>query len=108
MLTIASPPKEELDKLTLQQSLSTFLAGIEKRQKNWKQNKVEEGSIGGIKFIRSYWEGVDPKSGHSLHGFNYVAIDGEKVINLSSQDIDPFYKESLPLTESAVLTFKKF
>src|SRR5262245_5166161 len=108
MLTIASPPKEELDKLTLQQSLSTFLAVLEKKQKNWKQNKVEEGVIGGIKFIRSYWEGTEPKSGRPLHGFNYVAIDGERVINLSSQDTDPFYKESLLLTESAVLTFKKF
>lgn len=108
MLTIASPPKEELDKLTLQQSLSTFLAVLEKKQKNWKQNKVEEGLIGGIKFIRSYWEGIEPKTGRPLHGFNYVAIDGERIINLSSQDTDPFYKESLPLTESAVLTFKKF
>jgi len=108
MLTIASPPKEEMDKLTLQQSLTTFLAVIEKKQKNWKQIKTEEGLIGGIKFIRSYWEGIDPKSGRPLHGFNYVAIDGERVINLSSQDTDPYHKETLLLTESAVLTFKKF
>jgi hypothetical protein len=108
MLTIASPPKEELEKLTLPYSLATFLAPIEKRRANWKQSTPEEGLIGGIKFIRTYWEGAEPKSGRSFHGFNYVAIDGERVINLSSQDSDPHYKETLPLTEAAVLTFKKF
>jgi hypothetical protein len=108
MLTIASPPKDEFEKLTLQQSLTTFLAALEKQRKNWKQTTPEEGLINGIKFIRSYWESLDPKTGRSLHGFNYVAIDGEKVINLSSQDTAPHHKETLSLTESAILTFKKF
>jgi hypothetical protein len=42
-----------------------------------------------------------------MHGFNYVAMDGDKVIQLSSQDVAPHHRGALELAETAVLTFKK-
>jgi hypothetical protein len=107
MLIIAAPPPGEGNPYTLDQVLAKLLAGIERRRKNWKQSKTEQGTINSVKFARAYWQGTDIETGRPMHGFNYVAMDGDKVIQLSSQDVAPHHRGALELAETAVLTFKK-
>lgn len=107
MLTIAAPPPGETNRYTRAQALAKFLEGIEKRRKHWKQSKAEEGTISGVRFVRAYWHGTEIETGRPMHGFNYVAMDGDTVIQLSSQDVEPHHRGALELAETAVLTFKK-
>jgi len=107
MLTIGGPPPGEGNPYTLAQVLAKFLAGIERRRKHWSQSNSEEGTINGVKFVRAYWHGTDIETRRPMHGFNYVAMDGDKVIQLSSQDVEPHHRGALELAETAVLTFKK-
>ena len=107
MLTMGAPAPGETNPYTLTQVLAKFLAGIERRRKHWRQSNAEEGTIHGVQFVRAYWHGTDIETGRPMHGFNYVAMDGDKVIQLSSQDVEPSHRGALELAETAVLTFKK-
>jgi hypothetical protein len=102
-------PLKESSEYTREKMLTGLLAGIEKRRRNWKQGKVEEGNINGMKFIRAYCEGEESVPGirYKMHGLTYMAIDGDKIIGFLSQDVEAHYKEALPLAETAIFTFKK-
>lgn len=107
MLTIFTPPTGEENKYTLAQVAAKMLGGIERRRKNWKQSPSENGTINGLTFVRTYWRGTDTVTGLAMHGFSYVAQDGKGFLQLSSQDVEPYTKTSLLLTEAAALTFRK-
>ena len=107
MLSIGSPPLVEATRYTLRQALAKALASVEQRRKDWKQSDPEEGTIDGLKFMRAYWTGAEAQTGRQMPGFNYAAIDRERVIYLASQDLPPHHKEALQLAEAAVLTFKR-
>jgi hypothetical protein len=42
-----------------------------------------------------------------MHGFSYVTIDKGLLVQISSQDVEPYDKEALGLAEAAALTFVK-
>ena len=107
MLGIVTPPVGEAGKYTLSQVSAKLLAGVQRRRKEWTQKPVEMGTVNGITFVRTYWRGVDTETGLTMHGFSYVAQDGNVFLQLSSQDVEPYYKTALALTEASALTFKK-
>lgn len=100
------PPKQA-NQYTLKQISDKMLAAIERRRKAWKQSPTEQGIINGLTFMRSYWQGTDVANGQPMHGFSYVAKDGNTILQLSSQDFDPYQKVALPLAEASALTIKK-
>ena len=107
VLTIQSVLDKDPSKNTLEAALKIFLENAEKRAKNWTRTALEKGSVNGLSFIRARWRGVNPTTGRIMHGFNYVTIKDRKVIQISSQDLEPHNKEGLDLAEAAALTFKK-
>jgi hypothetical protein len=102
-----SVPAEEGNKYTLQQISAKMLASVEQRRKNWNQSTPEQGTINGITFIRTYWQGTDVTNGRPMHGFNYLGKDGDTLLQLSSQDLNQHQKIALPVAEASALTFKK-
>lgn len=105
LLTFTLPP-EELRKHNLEQVLDELLASIRQRRKDWTRTATEKGLIHGLTFVRTRWNGRDLSTGLKMHGFIYVAIVGETVIQLSSQDIEPHHEQALKLAELSVLTFE--
>ncbi len=104
MVTIAVPPAEAAAP-TLEELLGRMLTPIRQRRRAWTESRPETGTLGGIAFARAYWQGTDVKTRLRMHGFNYVALDGPTIINISSQDVAPHIREALALAEAAVLTF---
>jgi hypothetical protein len=105
ILTVTLPP-EELNQYNLEQILDELVARLSPQRKDWKLMPTEQGLINGLLFARTRWSGTDIPTGRKMHGFNYVTIVGEKVVQLSSQDVEPHHKEALELAESSALTFK--
>jgi hypothetical protein len=92
-------PREELKKYNLEQILDELVASTGQQRKNWQRTPTEKGLINGLIFVRTFWSGTDI-------GLGYVTLVGEKIIQLSSQDVEPHHKEALELAESSVFTFK--
>ena len=104
MVTLAVPPAEAAPP-TLAELLGRMLTPLRQRRRNWTESRPEMGTLGGIAFARAYWRGTDAATRLPMHGFNYVALDGPTIINISSQDVAPHIREALALAEAAVLTF---
>ena len=107
MVLTVTLPAEEVKQYTLEQILYTFMERLSHRRQDWTRTSAEKGTINGLTFVRARWSGTDPNLGRKMHGFNYVTMVGDKVIQLSSQDVEPYAKESLDLAEASALTFKK-
>lgn len=107
MVTLAVPPPGEATASTLEELLGRMLTSVRQRRQNWTESRPESGTLGGIPFVRAYWQGTDAATRQRMHGFNYVALDGGTIINISSQDVAPHIREALALAEAAVLTFTR-
>ena len=99
-------PKEELKKYNLEQILDSLVASTGQERNDWQRTRTEKGLINELLFVRTFWSGKDIRLGRKIYGFSYVTLVGEKLIQLSSQDVEPHHKEALELAESSVFTFK--
>jgi len=104
-LTIIPIPSSEARADNLDRILKAFIAAIQSRRSEWNQTPVERGSIAGNAFVRIRWDGVDSETGARMHGVLYSGIVGDKVVELASQDIEPYHAAALALAEASILTF---
>jgi hypothetical protein len=98
---------EQRSHLSLENALDVFLAGIEKTRKDWNRTAAERGKVNGVTFVRARWSGTELTTEKMMHGFSYVTIDKGLLVQISSQDVEPYDKETLGLAEAAALTFVK-
>jgi len=103
---LLTPPPGEAD-IKLEDILDRFLKGASEHWRAWIQEPVEAGRVNGLKFIRTRWSGINIATGQPTRGFLYLARDGDIVIQISSQDVEPDHEQPLGLAETAALTFKK-
>lgn len=107
MVAIAAPPPGERNTYTLEEVLDEFLAGVQRRRQNWTRTVSEHGQVNGLTFVRARWSGTEPTNQLKMHGFSYVTLHGQTVIQISSQDAEPHPEAALRLAEAAALTFQK-
>jgi hypothetical protein len=107
LVTIQAVQGEDVSKITPEMALKVFLQPLEKKWKNWTGTAPEKGGINDLPFVRVRWRGVNPTTGQVTHGFSYVTVKSGKVVQISSQDVEPHHKEGLELAETAALTFKR-
>lgn len=100
-------PAAELQKYTVETALDELLFSLRIKRRHWTRTTPEKGLINGLVFARTRWKGEDIASGFTLHGFVYVAILNDTLVQLSSQDVEPHHEAALKLAEASVLTFKK-
>ena len=100
-------PEGVVRQVDMEPALAALVDRVKIGKKDWKQSPFEHGVINGLPFVRTRWEGFEVTFGRKLFGVSYLTIVGQKVIQLSSQDVAPFHTASLSLAESAVKTFKK-
>jgi hypothetical protein len=105
LMTIVPIPSSEATADNLDRILSVFIAGIQSRRSEWKQTPIERGIVAGTTFVRSRWDGVDSETGATMHGVLYTGIVGNKVVELASQDVEPYHTTALALGEASILTF---
>lgn len=106
LFTVRLPPAE-LKKYDLEQALDELVASLSYQRRNWTRTVTEKGLINGLTFVRTRWNGQDLPTGLKMHGLVYVAIVGETLIQLSSQDIEPHHVEALKLAELSILTLER-
>jgi hypothetical protein len=106
MVALMQVPKSD-EKRPLDNLLQSVLNGIAMRRTNFKASNFEYGTLDGIPFARAHWSGAVSDSGLKMHGFAYVALDGHTLIDIASQDVDPYAKTTLPLTEASAQTLRK-
>lgn len=107
MVGIMTPPPGEASTYTLEELLDKFLAGIQRRRQHWTRTAAERGQVNGLPFVRARWSGTETTSQRKMHGFNYVALEGQTIIHISSQDVEPHHDAALAFAETAALTFKR-
>ncbi len=105
MIFTVTPPPEEMKKP--EQTLNILLERISNGRKDWQRTRTEQGLVNGLRFVRARWSGINIPTGHKMHGFTYVTVVNGKVLQLLSQDVEPYHKEALQLAESSAFTFKK-
>ena len=107
MVATIGLPAAEAKKYTLDQILDKFLQGVERRRAaDWKRTPTEHGSINGQAFVRARWNASVRGSALKMHGFHYVATFGHRVIQISSQDAEPYHQRALKVAEAGALTFQ--
>lgn len=107
MVVFLVPSAGDRQNDTLAQGSAKMLAGVQRRRKNWKQSPTQRGSVHGITFLRTYWQGTDIASGKPMYGFSYFAKYGNTFLQISSQDVVPYQTRDLPIAEASALTFRK-
>jgi hypothetical protein len=107
MALIITAPPGETEMPPLDVVLKQQLAGVERRRTGFTATKAEPVKVNGIEFLRARWSGTDKATERKMHGFIYVAVVGNQIIQLSSQDVEPHHGAALPVAEAAVQTFRK-
>lgn len=106
MLALIPIPPSEAKKYTLPQFLDKTMESVQRRRTNWKRTPAETGIVNGVSFRRARWSGINTQIGLKMHGFNYVTVVGNQVIQVSSQDVEPHHEQALKLAEASILTFQ--
>jgi|GEM_PF-3008208 len=104
MMIVTPPGNEEFP--SLEDAHEQSMDSIKKRRQTWQVTRREAGLVGGIRFLRSRWNGMDAELG-PMHGFNYSAFDGRTFIRIASQDLRQYHQQALKIAEAAALTFRK-
>ncbi|HEV3081481.1 MAG TPA: hypothetical protein VGY66_17005 [Gemmataceae bacterium] len=104
MMIVTPPGNEEFP--SLEDAHEQSLESIKRRRQTWMVTRREAGLVGGIRFLRSRWNGMDADLG-PMHGFSYSAFDGRAFISIASQDIRQHHQQALKIAEAAALTFRK-
>ena len=105
VLTLQLQP-DELQKYTLEQTLDELISALSFQRKNWTRSATEKGMINGLVFARSRWHGEDETIGR-MRGFVYVALAGDTLIQISSQDVEAHNERALRVAESSAFTFER-
>lgn len=106
---VATPPTGTREKLTLDDALKGTLQEKESHWQDFTKSSVQDGRINGIAFERVYFKGiVSGKAGtRPAHGFVYVAIDGNSILNFQAEDVEPYNDETIVDAQASVLTLRK-
>jgi hypothetical protein len=99
ILRFSPGPDEIVKQADMEPALLTLVEGFQKGKINWKQEAVEHGVINGIPFVRLRWSAVHSSLNRKMSGFSYLTIIGRVVIQLSSQDVEPFHVDALRLAK---------
>ncbi len=112
-MVIITTLSEKHSKRPLEVLLKEVMAPIQQRRQKWTKTAPERGRVNGLTFVRARWRGVATSvarkglSGRQMHGFVYLAVDGQKAIQIMCQDVEPDHAESLRTCEAAALTIRK-
>jgi hypothetical protein len=69
---------------------------------------IEHGTLGGLAFVRSGWSGqILFQKQKTMKGYHYIALDGNRLIQLSAQAEAADRPDLLDLVEAGLLTFQK-
>jgi hypothetical protein len=107
VMTLPPGEVEKMKGMSLEQLSERLIQGVKRIRTNWKQEQPEKSTINGIEFVRINWSGTNTENNREMRGFAYVARDGDKILQISSQDIVPDGEKELPIAEAAILSFKK-
>jgi hypothetical protein len=103
---VGSPPKGS-PLPGLDEFLAQILRGVKFQRGDWSQSTPERGTVNGLTFLRTRWSGTHPRNGWKVHGITYVAIDGQRCIQLQAWDAEPLQEQALKIGEAAAQTFTK-
>jgi len=105
-LNILSPPVTASIP-DVETGLRKSMDSIKRNRNNWTESQVTRGTIQGTEFVRQSWAGIEKRFGAEMRGVMYVTMLDSKVIQLSTQDLEPHAEETIKLAESAIRTFAK-
>lgn len=107
MLNFISLPSSELKGQTLNDVSNKLLSGWKRHKLHWQQSLPQQGKLNGLAFVRVLWSGVQPELNLKTQGFSYVGRDGDRIIQILSQDVEPIPNQALEVAEASARTFKK-
>jgi hypothetical protein len=107
MGVVMKRPSPQAPMPTPEKALADSLAIVARRRRQFSPSSPEHGTINGVPFVRARWDGADLQTGKMMHGVYYVAVDDRRIFQLSTQDLDPYSQQSLPLGEASLQTFQK-
>lgn len=100
----------ELEKLSLDELLTSSLSSVARRRDRFRLGKIEHGAVAGRRFARVRWTGVSKPttrpeySGRAMRGFVYGTIADGEFIFFMSQDLESHARDSLTVAEASALT----
>jgi hypothetical protein len=104
---VHKPPSPQAPMPTLEQALQAGVDSVRQRRQQFSSMPPERGAINGLPFLRARFTGVEPRIGKRVTGAVYVSVDGRRIFQLNTQDVEPYHQATAPLRESSLLTFKK-
>ncbi len=92
---------------SLDRAVRDELAALKMRKKGRSPTPTEYGRINGLAFAVTRWTGTNDLRGLDIAGFTYVAVDGNSLITISSEDAVGYDVQTLPITEASARTFRR-
>ena len=106
LVVMTFTPSGEVHQADLEPGLKALIDNMQAGRRDRKQGAYEHGSINGLPFVRTRWEAFDTTVGRTIFAFNYLTFVRGTVVQISSQDVEPYQKSALELAEASVLTFR--
>lgn len=85
-------------------ALAASMTAIQKTKTKWSTKAIESGMISGVRFVRQEWSGFDKSSNAATSGLFYFGSKGDYLVLFSSQDRDPYARDSIKKAETAFRT----
>ncbi|MFK7768550.1 MAG: hypothetical protein AB8B55_15110 [Mariniblastus sp.] len=105
LMIVTVPESEQVP--TAAAALDRLMGAVKRNRDSWNQSPTELGSINGLEFARVKWNAFEPQTMNPMDGYMYVAIDGDKLYQLATQDIRMYKDTALELSNASILSFKK-
>ncbi|MCW3052912.1 MAG: hypothetical protein JWN14_2082 [Chthonomonadales bacterium] len=109
MCNFFGPPAVNSQSVTIDAFAKKMLAGIQRRNDDWKQTPPLIGTLNGMTSISYGWSGVSREypGKRRSQGWIVILYGGKGFVELAAQDNGADAPERLHLTEAAVRTFKR-
>jgi hypothetical protein len=99
---------QEMQGQSLEALLNYWSRNDKLRYSEFSRAPLEYGTINGMKFMRSRFSGL--RTGivkFQEEIITYLMLDGNNLVGIEINDVDPHHKETLPILEAAALTLKR-
>ena len=89
------------------QAAQDALNGMGGNHTNLRLSPVSSGVFGSVSFHGGDWDGIGVQTGKEYKGSEYWSVTPSHILHLSTHDVFPACRATLPLLQASVRTFRK-
>lgn len=106
IVTVGTPPPDE-PQPPVEDLLRGLVDGSLRRYEDSAAEAQQRSVMNDITFAHARWSGMDKARRKMMYGWTFAAKDGDNVLMLIVQDLEPHHEETMKLAEAMACTFRR-